>query len=53
MEACVEAQRALLERSNLLKAKCHVVHRDLYEKPILGVLLEFELIEEGLGLLQE
>ena len=53
VQAGVKAKSALLERSHFLKAQRHVVHGDLDQEPVLGVLLELEPVEKGLRFLKE
>ena len=52
MQACVQTKSAFFERTHLLEAQRHIVHSDLNQESVLGVLLEFEPIEERLRLLQ-
>lgn len=40
VQAGVETQSALLQSSHLLEAQSHIVHSDLDQKPIFGILLE-------------
>ena len=40
----VKAKSALFESSHFLKAQRHVMHSDLDQEPVLGVLLEFESV---------
>ena len=40
----VEAKSALFESSHFLEAQSHVMHSDLDQEPIFGVLLEFESV---------
>ena len=53
LQASIEAQSALLECSNLLKAEGHIVHGNLDQESIFRVLLKLESVEEGLGLLKQ
>ena len=53
VETCVETKSALFEGSHFLEAQSHVMHRNLNQEPILGVLLEFESIEKRLSFLEE
>ena len=50
-QARVEAEAALLDGSHLLKAKGHIVHSTLNQKPIAGVPLKHQSVKKGLGLL--
>ena len=44
MQTGVETKSALFESSHFLEAQSHVMHSDLDQEPIFGVLLEFESI---------
>ena len=53
MQTGVETKSALFESSHFLEAQSHVMHSDLDQEPILGVLLEFQPVEKRLSFLQE
>ena len=53
MQTGVETKSALFESSHFLEAQSHVMHSDLDQEPILGVLLKFQPVEKRLSFLQE
>ena len=53
METGVETKSALLEGSHFLETQSHVMHSDLNQESIFGILLEFESIEKRLSFLKE
>ena len=53
MEAGVETESALFQRSHFLEAQRHIMHRYLDKKAVLRVLLKLKSIEEGLSLLEQ
>ena len=48
MKACVEAESTLLQGAHFLEAQGHIVHCDLDQEAILGVLLELETVKQRL-----
>ena len=51
METGVKTKSALFEGSHFLEAQSHIMHRNLDQEPILGILLEFESVEKRLSFL--
>ena len=53
MKACVEAESTLLQGAHFLEAQGHIVHGDLDQEAILGVLLELETVKQRLSFLEQ
>ena len=53
MQTSIQTESTFLKRSHFLKAQGHIVHRYLDQKPVFGVFLELQAIEQCLGFLQE
>ena len=53
MQTSIEAESTLFKGAHFLETQSHVVHRDLDQEAVLGVLLELQSIQEGLCLLKQ